>query len=283
MRKGKDFKMRIEEIIQRIEEQHVRLAEGQRTCDGIIYGDAGQECTGILLTCSPSVAMIKKAAECGCNLIFCHEPTFYHSWDEEDWLRQNRIYKAKTALLDQYGIVVYRDHDRVHQEQPDRIFSGIVRKLEWEKYAVSDGFFPSSKYVIPETTLQELALYVGNKMQIDGIRIIGDPEMKVKTVGLMAHFFGGAEDCASIASIEENDYDVIIPGEIVDWTIGAYLQDCNALGRKRGLLNVGHFNLEEPGMEMLQEWLQETLEYQVPVTFIRSGNQYGWIDCRERA
>lgn len=272
--------MKIEEIKQRIEERHVKLAPGMETCDGVIYGDTQQECTGILLTCCPSAAMIQSAIELGYNMIFCHEPTFYHGWDEKEWLKENKIYEAKKALLDQYGIVIYRDHDRVHQEQPDMVFSGIVRKLEWEKYAASENFFPSSKYVIPETTLRELALYVGDKMQIDGMRIMGDPDMKVKTVGLMAHFFGNEGDCDSISDIEKNDYDVIIPGEIVDWTIGEYIQDSNALGRKRGMLNVGHFNLEEPGMEMMEEWLREVLEDQVPVTFVQSGNQYGWIQCR---
>lgn len=274
--------MRIEEVLRRVEKRHVKLPPEQRTCDGVICGDAGQECTGILLTCCPSAAMIQKAVACGCNLIFCHEPAFYHGWDEEDWLQGNRIYKAKKALLERHGIVVYRDHDRVHQEKADMIFSGIVRKLEWEKYAVSDSFFPSSKYVIPQTTLRELALYIGKKMRIDGIRIIGDPEMEVRTVGLMAHFLGGEGDSAGITAIEENDYDVIIPGEVVDWTIGEYIQDSNAMGRKRGLLNVGHFNLEEPGMEMLEEWLQDVLDRQVPITFAQSGNQYGWIDCQEQ-
>lgn len=272
--------MKIEEIKRRIEERHVKLSPERRTCDGIIWGDTRQECTGILLTCCPSAAMVKRAIELGYNMIFCHEPTFYHGWDERDWLTHNKIYEAKKALLDQHGIVIYRDHDRAHQEHPDMIFSGIVRKLEWEKYAVSENFFPSSKYVIPETTLRELAIYVGEKMRINGIRIMGDLDMRVRTVGLMAHFSGNEGDYVGISDIEKNDYDVIIPGEIVDWTIGEYIQDSNALGRKRGMLNVGHFNLEEPGMEMMEGWLRNVLEDQVPVTFVQSGNQYGWVQCR---
>lgn len=273
--------MRIEEIIQKLEGEHVKLPSGMRTCDGVICGNTQQECTGILLTCCPSAAIVKKAIEFHCNMIYCHEPTFYHGWDEEGWLKDNEIYKAKKALLDQHEIVIYRDHDRVHNENPDMVFSGIVRKLGWEKYAVSEKFFPSSKYVIPETTLEELAVFVSEKMRIDGIRIIGDPKMKVKNVGITAHFFGGEEDCSSIADIEKNDYDVIIPGEVVDWTIGEYIQDSNALGRKRGLLNVGHFNLEEPGMEMMADWMKDLLGDQVPIIFAQSGNQYSWIPSRK--
>ena len=43
--------------------------------------------------------------------------------------------------------------------------------------------------------------------------------------------------------------DVFIPGETVDWTVVEYVQDSLTLGKKRALLNPGHFNWEEPGLE----------------------------------
>nr|WP_288978158.1 Nif3-like dinuclear metal center hexameric protein [uncultured Blautia sp.] len=272
--------MKIAEVIQKIEEKHVKLDTRQRSCDGVVYGGTERECTGIVLTCCPTVRMIKEAVRLGYNMILCHEPAFYHGWDETDRIQETWICQEKKRLLDQNGILIYRDHDHVHQEKPDMVFSGIIQKLGWEKYRTSNEFFPTSKYVIPETTLEELGQYVADKMKIDGIRIIGEPAMKVRNVGLMAHFFGGPEDQELIREIERNDYDVIIPGEIVDWTIGEYIQDSNALGRKRGMLNVGHFNLEEPGMEMMEGWLKDAVADQVPVSFVRSGNAYSWLDCR---
>ena len=69
---------------------------------------------------------------------------------------------------------------------------------------------------------------------------------------------------------------VIIPGETVDWTVVEYVADSVALGKKRALINPGHFNWEEPGMEYMAQWLPQVIGDQVPVKFIQSGNQFLW-------
>ena len=70
---------------------------------------------------------------------------------------------------------------------------------------------------------------------------------------MTAHFFGVAEDSAWLTAVDLSDFDLIIPGETVDWTICEYVWDANGLGKPKALLNVGHFNWEDPGMEyMLQ-------------------------------
>lgn len=274
--------MKIADVIDKLEERHVSIDSIEHTCDGVICGDVSRDCTGIILTCCATVALIKKTIENGYNLIVCHEPVFYHGYDETGDLEGLPVYEKKRALIEENGIVIYRDHDHVHMECPDMIYSGIVRKLGWEPYAVSDRFFPSSEYHIPEMSLHELVEYVGNKLNIDGIRIIGNPQMRVRTVGITGHFFGGQEDQDCIREIEEKDYDVVIPLETVDWTIIEYLMDSESLGRPRAMLNAGHFNLEEPGMEMMAHWVGEAVEYKVPVKFLQSGNMYGWHACKKR-
>lgn len=269
--------MTIAEVIRVLEEKHTSIDNVERTCDGIICGDINQECRGIVLTCCATAELIKKAAELGYNMIICHEPTFYHGYDEQEWLQKTFIYEKKKELIEKYGIVIYRDHDRVHAEEADMIYSGIVKTLGWEAYALDNKFFPSSGYEIPETTLGELGCYVADKLGIDGMRIVGDSEMKVRKVGLTAHFSGGQADQDCIQEIEKNDYDVVIPLEIVDWTITEYLIDSTALGRPRGMLNAGHFNLEEPGMMAMQEWVSEAIGQTIPVVFIQWANAYKWI------
>ena len=270
--------MKISEVISKLEAYHSKLDPNQRTCDGIKYGDPDKECTGIAVTCCPTAAVIKKAAELSYNFVICHEPTFFDGWDEVDWMENNRVYKAKTKLLDETGVVIYRDHDRLHNDKPDGIFSGLVKKLGWEDYAVDDGFFPASKYLLPETTVRDVARHVADTMHIDGIRIIGDPDMKITKAGICAHFLGGPMDKAGINRIENDDYELTIPGEIIDWTLGEYIEDSNTLGKKKAVLNVGHFNLEEPGMEYMAEWLPGVIGGEVPVWFIQSDNSFRWLD-----
>lgn len=270
--------MKIKEVIERMEQKHVALPEG-RTCDGVIYGNVNQECTGIVLTCNPSVQVIRDAAAQGCNLIIGHEPTFYGGYDETGWLEGDAVFQEKTALLEGTGMVVYRNHDHVHTQTPDLVYSGIVRKLGWESFAApenGDRYFPSSLYVIPETTVRKLGNCIKDRLGIDGFRFMGNPEATVRRVGLYAHFFGNDGD--AIRDIQKNGYEVVIPLETVDWTIWAYVEDAIALGKNLSIFNVGHFNLEEAGMEMYEGFLREALQDdEVKIRFIQSGNKFKWF------
>lgn len=271
--------MKIQEIIQIMEKHHTRFDSSNRTCDGVIIGDVDKECTGIAVTCCPTAAVIQKAAETGCNFLLCHEPTFFDGWDKTDWLENNKVFKAKLDLIQKTGMTIYRNHDHLHSDDPDGIFSGVTKRLGWEDYAIEKPlrFMPGCCFDLPTTTVGKIAAHLRQVLHIDGIRIIGDPDMEVNRVGFTFHYFGSDMDKTCIQFIEETDMQVIIPGEIVDWTIGEYVQDAVTLGMKRALLNVGHFNWEEPGMESVAEWLAEDIHHTVPVVFLQSGNQYKWL------
>lgn len=269
--------MKIAEVIERIEKKHGVLPL-EKTCDGVIYGNTDQNCTGIILTCNPSISILQQAAELGYNLVICHESTFYHGYDEREKIQKTEVVKSKMDLLDKYGIVIYRDHDQVHMEKQDMIYTGIIKALGWEKYACSNHFFPVSGYKIPETTLEELAGDICRKIHIDGTRIVGDPKMPVKYVGLTAHFLGDDQECIKV--IEEEKYDVILSLETVDWTVVAYVMDSNASGRTVGLISPGHFNLEEAGMKIMQVWVEDAVEHNIPVMFLPSGNMFRWVSTK---
>lgn len=272
--------MTIAEMIKNLEKSHVSITDIQKTCDGVICGDTDRECKGIAVTCCSTAAVIKKAADLECNLLITHEPTFYHGYDRTEEIQSTPILEAKTQLIRDTGMVIYRDHDRVHREVPDMVYAGIVKSLGWESYASDKEMFPISGYQIPETTLGKLGRLLGEKLGIDGMRMVGDPDMKVRKVGLTAHFLGGAEDQQCIRRIEEGEYDVVIPLETVDWTIVEYIMDCNVLGKQKGLLLPGHFNLEEAGMQVIAQWIRNIAGVAAPVKFISSGNMYRWADSR---
>lgn len=274
--------MKISEIIAKVEAYHGPLAEGRRTCDIVQYGDPDKECTGVVTTCCPTAEVIKKAAEMGYNFVLGHEPLFYDGWDETDWQQDNQTYLAKKKLLDETGIVVYRDHDHMHGHKPDGIFTGLSKKLGWEQYLVTDGYMPGCVYELPPTTVGAVAEHLAKTLEIDGMRIVGDPDMEVTRAGVVFHFLGSDLDRMSLNFIEKNDLQVIIPGETVDWTVVEYVQDSLTLGKKRALLNPGHFNWEEPGMEYMAQWLPQVIDNAVPVTFVQSGNQFTWLDYKNK-
>ena len=186
--------MTIKEVIEIMESHHKNFDPAQPTCDGVIAGDVSKECTGVALTCCPTARVIRQAANEGCNLLICHEPTFFDGWDKTDWLEGDPVYLVKKALLEETGMTVYRNHDHLHSDRPDGIFTGVAKKLGWEKYALSDEFMPGCCFQLPSTTVAGVAEPLAQAMGIDGIRIIGDPEMEVERAAVVFHFLGGDMD-----------------------------------------------------------------------------------------
>ena len=116
--------MKIYEVISKIKAYHKGLdrngnpIDEKTTRDKILYGNPDQECTKIVTTCWATTDVIRKAQKIGANLIICHEALFWNHGDHTDWLSDNSVFKKKKQLLDESGIVVWRDHDYIHSGIP---------------------------------------------------------------------------------------------------------------------------------------------------------------------
>lgn len=95
-----------------------------------MYGNPNQDCTGIVMTIFASVDVIKKAYDLGANLIIVNEALFWNNGNHQEWLlaSENQTYLTKKQLLDDYGIVVWRNHDYVHSGIPmqDALHTGGI-------------------------------------------------------------------------------------------------------------------------------------------------------------
>jgi hypothetical protein len=269
--------LKISEIIGKLEAHHDDFNPKGPTCDGYKCGDPEKECKGIVTTCCPTADVIKQAHEIGANLIIAHEPCFYSHFDKADVISQNEVYKAKIRLIEETGMVIYRDHDHIHNDSPDGIFTGIIRYLGWEKYRDNSNLFMDSAYVMPERTARDVADELIEKVNMHGIRIIGDPDLKVRKIGFSAHFLGGENDLNMINIIDREKYDLVIPGEVIDWSIGEFTVDSASVGHPFVLMNLGHFNMESLGMKYMAEWLPDVIDNAVRVTYIQSGDNFRWI------
>ena len=282
--------MKVREVVEKILDYHPHL-EGYKGCDDYKCGDPDVECTGVVTALTPNISVIRKAIELGANLIVVHEPTFYTSDDGPGWFEEfdNEVYKEKKKLLDDKGIVVWRDHDHMHANNPDSIFTGVLKYLGWLDKAKVDsdtGLFAHYLVEIPETSVKDLADYIIEKIGLNGARIVGDPESKVSKVAFVGHLFpneyrrkDGSKGEYSVKVIEtmEKYADVIIPGEVIDWTTLSYVRDACELGRNKAVINIGHFNWEELGMKYMKDWLSELVENKVEVTYVPSGDMYRFV------
>ncbi len=256
------------------------------TRDKILYGNPDQECTGIVTCIWATSDVIREAARLGCNLIVPHEALFWNHGDHTDWLSKNKVFLAKSKLITENNICVWRDHDYIHSGVPingpyvDGIFYGLCKKLGWEEYLPggensANGFttfeFPEGRKAL------DIAEEVIEKMGLNGVRIIGDPETIVKKCKGAPHIIGPADN-AALADTEENEIDCLFSAELTDFTLSEYVRDSAQLGRARCIITIGHFNMEEPGMEYMVNWLPDAIGTKdLPIHFVSALDPFQYV------
>ena len=120
---------------------------------------------------------------------------------------------------------------------------------------------------------------------MNGVRYIGDPQAKVSRLAFVGHLFPSPfvkrrsdgsvlEYSVQIIKLLEERVDVILPGEIIEWTVVSYIRDAVELGKAKAMLNIGHFNWEELGMKYAREWISDLVENSLPVTYVPTGDMY---------
>lgn len=283
--------MKAYQIVDAIKEYSKVTVQLERTCDLFMSGTPETEVTGIVTTFMANVGVIRKAIELGANMIITHEPTYFTGWDSTDWLQGDPVYLEKKKLIDENNIVIWRYHDLMHMKTPDGIYEGLLKELDWEKYK-QDGsqnsppigpgeHFESSfkdYYDLPETTLRELAAYFKAKLHMDVVQIIGDPEMRCARVGILVGggSLGLGTEEMPMKVMRAKDIDVLVCGDITEWTLPAYVNDAQMLGMNKALLIIGHERTEEWGMKYMAEWLRQLVPGLL-VTFVDAGEPFKYL------
>ena len=145
--------------------------------------------------------------------------------------------------------------------KPDGIEAGNVRALGWEKFQRPDNQY---FFVIPETTLKQLAKEVAGKLGSGVVRVVGDPAMRITQVGFSP---GAAGSPREMRALEQDEVQVLMVGETREWETVEYAADAVSEGRKKGLIVIGHIPSEQPGMEECARWLKGFVK-DVPIEFV---------------
>lgn len=281
--------MKISELIEVIKNYHKGDVEGvtiddETTRDQILYGDPNVDCTGIITTCWATIEVIKEAIKKNANFIICHEALFWNHGDKQDWLikNKNQVYFEKRKLLGEYGIVVWRDHDYIHSGIPmedgsyrDGIFYGVAKLLNWHNCFSERDTFESINFEISEISAKELASKIIEIFHLNGVKFIGNPNARINKVKLPMHIIGGANDLINEA--EKEDINCFLTMELSDFTFTEYVRDAAMLELDRCIIAMGHFNIEEPGMWYMAQWLQDIIPEEIDIEFVQSGDNYQYF------
>lgn len=266
--------MNVKQVVDRIIEECAAPPLPQ-TCDQLMAGDWDSEVTGIACTFMATVEVIREAAARGANLIITHEPTYFTGADQTDWLADDEVYLLKHKLIQDTRINIWRFHDHMHLTKPDLIYYGLEKELGWDAYRMPD---QKHCYVIPPTTVAGLSGFLKERLNVRIAQIVGDQNAKVERVGFLVGggSLGLGSDQMPMQLMKAQNLDVMVCGEILEWTLCAYVRDAAQLGLNKAMIVLGHNRTEEVGMQHLPEWLSARLPG-MPVWFAEAGEPFTYL------
>ncbi len=255
------------EVVAEIQ-KHVGVEWKKQTVDTFKAGNPDTPVTGIAVTMMATMDVLERASAQGLNFVITHEPTFYAHVDvPEGMAESDPVWTEKRAFIEKHHMIVWRFHDHWHLRQPDGIEAGVVRALGWEKYQNPDNQF---LFVIPETTLRQLAEEVAKKLDSSVVRVVGNPEMKITKVGTSP---GAAGFETQTHRFELDAVQVLLVGEPREWETVEYVADAVTQGRDKALIVIGHIPSEQAGMEDAALWLKGFVK-SVPIEFVPAKQPY---------
>jgi outer membrane protein assembly factor BamB/putative NIF3 family GTP cyclohydrolase 1 type 2 len=233
-------------------------------------GDPDTPVKGIATTFMATLDVLQRALAAGRNFVITHEPTFWNDADVVKDLGDDPVYRFKLDFIEKNRLVVWRSHDHMHARKPDMIFLGWDKALGWEGY-----LDPSQRgvYQLPPTTVAAVARHLAARLKTPSIRIVGDPQLKVRTVGLGSHVLEGA--LALLPRV-----DVLVVFEARERDAIEYARDTVLSGQNKALIALAHEAGEEEGMREMALWLRPLVP-EVPVDFVPAGDQF-WIPAAAR-
>jgi len=252
-------------------QQHSGVPWDGPTVDTFKAGDPDTAVTGIATTMMATFDVLKRAAANHANLIITHEPTFYSHEDQTESFKaaNDAVWREKERFIKDHQLVVWRFHDHWHTRRPDGILDGMTHALNWQEYQRGDA---PNLFVLPQTTLRELAKNIQERIGIKVLRVVGNPNLQVIKVALAP---GASGTQRHLEFLRRDDVEVLVIGEVPEWETIEYVSDAAAQGRKKALILMGHIPSEQAGMASCAEWLK-TFISQVPVVFVPTAEPF-WV------
>jgi putative NIF3 family GTP cyclohydrolase 1 type 2 len=279
-----------QELMERIQKNVGVPWQSQRSdgfSDGILFGSADANVTGIVTTFTPTLDVLRKAVASGKNVIVCREAPSYSRGERaplfwrngpappKELLDDDAVWQAKQEFISKNNLVVVRLFDNWDARKTDGQLRGLSRVLGWDSFHLAgtgeDAYEPRNvSFRLPATSLHSLAESIKKKLSIHGVRVIGKPESSLSKVAL-THGLLLVADAERI--FREPDVDLVITGDAVEWEAAPYFQDLVAAGKAKGLILLGDEASEEPGSGEMAEWLKGFVT-EVPIEWIPAGDPF---------
>jgi putative NIF3 family GTP cyclohydrolase 1 type 2 len=280
--KERGSRMTVQEVIDGIiKKTGLEPLPYEKTCDHLMTGNPDMEVTKIATTFMATVDVIREAIRIGANFIITHEPTWFTGMDATEWLEEDPVYLDKKKLIEENNIAIWRFHDHMHMGEEDGIYRGFDIETNWKQYQIPgvigmENF--GECYLIPKTSLGELCSFFKKTLHMEVIQIVGNPDMPIERVGVLV---GGGSlglgfEELPMKLMHQKRLDLLVCGDITEWTISAYVRDAASLGFNKAMLVLGHERSEEMGMKHLVEWMKDITD-NIEVHFVDAKEPFTYL------
>ena len=179
---------------------------------------------------------------------------------------------APFNILPQVGV----GGDIPNPKYVDGIFYGIAKLLGWENAKLNRDI-EGALYYECDSSVKEIAKLLKDNWRLNSLKCIGNMDAKVNKVLVCGHINEGIDIKPLINRINKENINLLLPLELIDFTLTEYIKDSGQLGQDKAILAAGHFNLEEPGMEYMLEYLDDALGDHIDAYFVPVSDMYNYL------
>ena len=104
----------------------------------------------------------------------------------------------------------------------------MVWRINWAGRNILQRIFIIHAFHNTKTTVKELADFLIQKLQLNGVKIIGNKNSTVEKIRIPFHILGDARD--SIQEADQENINCYLTMEVVDFTLAEYIRDSSMLG-----------------------------------------------------
>jgi len=247
--------------------------------DGLLAGDLKAQVTGIAVTWSPELAVLKKALAQGCNLVLAREPLYWFDdpdlnktapyWEDSvpegtagptKWevIEKSKFYQTKRDFIASSKINVIRIS--TNWNGPSGLATrGLVNALGWKSTEdfVADEQFTQARAAIvtlPPDDLNNIALHAKKSVGAKSVRVIGERTAKISKVAV----YPGFMSLLTASRIWQTPgLDAVITGEACEWMGAEYAEDAIAAGRSKGFIMLGLAASSDASAKEVAAWISK--------------------------
>ena len=259
------------------------------TSEGFECGKMDANVTGIATAWTPTIEALQKAISLKHNLIISMEPPFWREsgpvFTEVSMgtptmkvLEASSVYQFKKKLIDDHNLIIWRFNENYRALPSNPRLNALARTLGYkahENVAATQKLaaIGAGVYSIPQTSLADLAKKARDRVDAKALRVLGDPNEKVKSVALLP---GYIENADIMAMVRDRNVDVVVCGEPCEWEAFEYAEDWITAGWGKGMIALGRAASEDPGAKELATWMRSFIT-EVPVTGIAVGEPFTYV------